>query len=137
MYQIHRAQGFTLTELMITVAIASIIAMVAIPAYQDQVTRGKRTEGQAALVNLANRMEKYFYDSNTYVGANVATLMGSATTESGFYQLQVSAVATLSYTLQAVPSGTFSDPYCQTLTLDQAGTKGVTNGPTKTASQCW
>jgi type IV pilus assembly protein PilE len=122
---------------MITLAVAAIITMVAIPAYQDQVARGKRTEGQGALVNLANRMEKHFYDSNTYVGAGVATLMGGATTESGYYQLQISAVATLSYTLQAAPSGSFKDPYCQTLTLDQAGTKGVTNGATNTAPECW
>jgi type IV pilus assembly protein PilE len=137
MDQIHRAQGFTLTELLITIAVAAIISMVAIPAYQDQVTRGKRTEGQAALVNLANRMEKHFYDSNTYATAAVTTLMGSATTESGYYQLQISPVSTLSYTLRAIPTGTFRDAGCQTLTLDQAGSKGVTGGATKSASDCW
>ncbi|MCP4406919.1 MAG: type IV pilin protein [Gammaproteobacteria bacterium] len=129
--------GFNLIELMIVVAISSIIAMVAIPAYQDSVIKGKRTEGQAALVNMANRIEKYFYDNNSYVGATATGLMGSSATESGYYQLQISVATATAYTLQAQPAGNFDDAYCQTLTLDHSGTKGVAGGATKPASECW
>ena len=130
-------KGVTLTELMFVVAVAALITMVAIPTYDSVVKRTKRTEGHGALVDLANRMEKYFYSANSYVGASVATLMGSTTTESGYYQLQISAASATAYTLQAQPTGTFSDSECQTLTLDQAGNKGVTGGATKAASECW
>ena len=129
--------GFTLTELMFVVAIAALITMVAIPSFQSIVTRSKRTEGQGALVDLANRMEKHFYDANTYAGTSITTLMGSATTESGYYQLQISAASATGYTLHAQPTTNFSDADCQTLTLDQAGNKGVTAGATKPASECW
>ncbi len=129
--------GFTLTELMFVVAVAALLTMIAIPSYQDIVTRTKRTEGKGALVDLANRMEKHFYDANSYAGTSVMTLMGSSTTESGYYQLQISSATATAYTLQAQPTGNFSDSECQTLTLDQAGTKGVTGGATEPASECW
>lgn len=130
-------RGFTLTELMFVVAIAAIITMIALPAYDGIVTRSKRTEGKGALVDLANRMEKHFYEANTYAGASIATLMGNATTESGYYLLQIPTATATAYTLQAQPTGNFTDTECQTLTLDQAGTKGVTGGATEPASECW
>lgn len=133
----RRDRGFTLTELMFVVAIAAIVAMVALPTYDSIVTRSKRTEGKAALVDLANRMEKHFYGANTYAGASVTTLLGSATTESGYYLLQISTASATAYTLQAQPTANFTDSECQTLTLDQAGTKGVAGSATKPASECW
>lgn len=129
-----RQDGITLIELMIVVVVISILASIAYPAYQDQVRKAKRAEGQTALMDLANRMEKYAYTNGSYVGAAVATLMGSTTTESGYYLLQFSAAPTATaYTLQAVPQAPFSDPLCQTLSLTQAGVKGATGG----GGQCW
>jgi len=131
---VSRHQGVTLIELMIVVVVISILASIAYPAYQDQMNKAKRAEGKAALVDLANRMEKYAYTNGGYGGANVATLMGSATTESGYYLLQFSSSPTATtYTLQAVPQSPFSDPTCQTLSLNQAGVKGASGG----GSQCW
>ena len=143
MEQKRRNEGFTLIELMIAVVVVAIIATVAFPAYNEQVRKSKRTEGKSALVELANRMEKFAFDNtgSGYTGVTMTDLMGSATatSENGHYQLQIASAAAATYELRAVPTGSFKDSRCQTLTLDQAGRKGVTGtpAPTQTAAQCW
>ena len=63
-------QGFTLIELMITVAVIAILAAVALPSYTQYVQRGKITEATSSLSELRLRAEKFFADNRTYVGFN-------------------------------------------------------------------
>lgn len=66
------ARGFTLIELMITVAIVAILAAVALPAYTDYVTRSKFTEAHSHLADLRVKMEQRFQDARTYDGGPCA-----------------------------------------------------------------
>jgi type IV pilus assembly protein PilE len=66
------ARGFTLIELMITVAIIAILAAVALPAYTDYVTRSKFSEAHSHLADLRVKMEQRFQDARTYVGGPCA-----------------------------------------------------------------
>src|SRR6266851_5361113 len=74
------ATGFTLIEVMITVAIVAILAAVAIPSYTDYITRSKIQEATTTLLAQRTKMEQYFQDQRTYSGAcdpaNSLTVLG-------------------------------------------------------------
>ena len=61
-----RQGGFTLIELMITVAIVGLLAMIAFPSYQDSVRKGKRAEGRTALLDFLQQQERSLSQTGTY-----------------------------------------------------------------------
>ena len=137
-------QGFTLIELMIVILIIGILTTIAYPAYQEHVTRARRSDGQAALLDLASRMERYYSERNTYETASIGT--GNAATDvlntnrsaEGWYELSISNQTPTSYTIQAVPQNAqaIADQLCQTLTYNSTGQKGFT-GSTGSLERCW
>ena len=66
----RRLGGFTLIELMITVAIIGILAGVGYPQYVDYVRRGQLPEALAALSDYRVKMEQYFQDYKNYGTTN-------------------------------------------------------------------
>ncbi len=65
-------RGFTLIELMITVAIVAILAAVALPAYGDYVRRGQLPEAFAGMADLRVKMENYYQDNRNFGATNCA-----------------------------------------------------------------
>lgn len=146
--------GFTLIEVMITVAIIGILASIAIPSYQDSVMKSRRADVKAVLLGLANAMERHFTETNNYcdVGGGTGSAVsgcGGAALDTGtptvnytipaatttFYTVTISAATPSSYTLQAVPTGAQAGDRCGTLTLDHTGVKTVSTSVT--LSECW
>ena len=72
----HLKQGFTLIELMITVAIVAILAAIAVPNYTDYITRSKFTEAHGMLADLRVKMEQYYQDNRRYNATGVAGTCG-------------------------------------------------------------
>ena len=134
--------GFTLIELMVTVAIVAILAAVAFPSYQDYILRSRRAEGKAILLSTQQLVERGYTDLNSYASAVASTVGASGVlSEHGYYQV-TSASATLStYTLQSTPLGKQTNDKCKTLTITQAGAKDIAPtasvNPTLTKSDCW
>ncbi len=121
-------RGFTLIELMITVAIVAILAAIAYPAYTKYVQRGYRSEGIVMLNDAVARMERYYAQNNNYSATLTALGFASATplSQTGRYQLSVTANAT-AYSFTAAPQGPQMQDVCGSLAIDQAGNKTPTS----------
>ena len=134
---LRRVAGFTLIELMIAVAIVAILAAIAYPSYEEQMRKGRRAEGKAALNEVSQRLERCFTRFNAYNAAG-CTGVASMTSESGWYQVSASAMTATTYTLQAVPQRgqATSDTRCGTLTLTHVGARGQSGTPPE-GYRCW
>jgi len=86
-----RAKGFTLIELMITVAILSIIAAVAIPSYTKQIQKNNRAVAKARLSQAVQQLERFYSDNNSYLvdkATSTCTLIvGTAASQNGLMLL--------------------------------------------------
>lgn len=126
------AQGFTLIELMIVVAVVAILAAVAYPNYQDQVRKSRRGEAKAVMAEASQLLERFRTVNNTYVGAPNIPAQSPANAGTARYNLNVNATAT-TFTITAVPQGTQSADTCGTLTLTHTGQKGSGGS----VDECW
>ncbi|MES1938937.1 type IV pilus biogenesis protein PilE [Salinisphaera sp. T5B8] len=134
----HRAtKGFTLIELMITVAIVGILAAIAYPSYLDQVRQSRRADAQSALLQAANRQERYFTTQYTY--ADTLDKLGMpAVTENDAYTLNVRGDAN-GFVITATAQNDQVNDDCTSLTINERGEKTANGeGPNTAISQrCW
>jgi type IV pilus assembly protein PilE len=127
-----------LVEVMIVVAIIAILASVAVPAYNDYITRGRIPEATAQLAARQVRMEQAFQDNRTYVGAPAAACPAAPdTVTSRFFDFTcVAAAAT--YTLTATGKGGMAG---FGFSVDQANNRVTTAVPAGWAlpapNTCW
>lgn len=124
-------KGFTLLELMVTVAVVAILASIAYPSYQSFVLRSHRAEAIEGLLSAQLRQEEWRVKNGSYT--NAMTDLGSPT--STYYNFSASAISggVPTYTLTASAAGSqLNDTNCLTLTINNTDTKGSSPG-----SDCW
>jgi type IV pilus assembly protein PilE len=140
----HRSFGFSLLELLVTVAVISILATIAVTSYSSQVQKSRRTEAKSALLDLAGREERLFSTTNSYSSDEAflgyATAAGTPMTNmpfgNGYYQLTAVAPTASTYTLTANPVGPQAgDTACGSFSVNQLGVQTVSG--TSTAAICW
>lgn len=120
-----RTRGFTLIELMITVAIVAVLATIAYPSYQSYLVRNNRAAAQSALMDVAQRQQQYLLDSRAYA-PNLASLnMTLPASVSRYYTVAIATTAgpPPTFTVTATPAAGTSQATDGALSIDQAGTK--------------
>jgi len=114
----NKQQGFTLIEILVVLAIMSILVMVAYPAYQDQVKKSRRADAQSSLLSLSNALERYFTANNTFDGAalgNSGIYPAEAPIDGAtkYYNLSLTlSTDKLAYTISAVPKNAQTGDGC-------------------------
>ncbi len=127
---VQRQRGFTLIEVMVTVAIVGILSMIAYPSYRDYVLRGHLVDATNGLSTVRAQMERHFQDNRSYatVGAFTTPCAGAAATRT-FNNFVVSCSGTptdTAFTLQAVGSGPAAG---FTFTVTQQDVRATTAAP--------
>lgn len=132
--------GFTLIELMMTIAVIGIIMVIAWPNYQQYIAKGKRAEAQSFLMDLTQRQQQFLLDSRRYA-ADLDEL-----------GMDMPANVDENYTLEAFET-TSPPPYIQitltpkttkaqkddgTLTIDSVGVKQrITGSGGSAVTEAW
>lgn len=124
----NNTKGFTLIEVMIVVAIVAILAAIALPSYENYITKSKIKEAQSNLIGLSLSAESGYQRQLSYP---VATLTSTSAVKGQFTTWSPSSAsftyeytsAGASYTITA--KGADSKLSGCTLTLTDTGTKGI------------
>ena len=144
-------RGFTLIELMIVVAIVTIIAAVGYPNYIQYTVRSNRSAAESHMLSVANKQEQYMLDARQYFSVSTATGCTNVLTASSadvtppaevskHYSIDICASTGTppTYLITAEPTGgqLTNDTQCGTLTFNQAGSK-TKSSLTGTVAACW
>jgi type IV pilus assembly protein PilE len=131
-----RSRGFSLIEVLVTCVIVGILAAIALPSYQKQIQKTRRSDAKSALIGAAGQMERYFTERSTYATATIGSGgVYAARTENGYYTLSLANLSATTYTLTATPAGAQAGDHCGTMTYTEQGVKGVTGS--LPVNECW
>lgn len=106
---IRPQHGFSLIELMIVLVIAGILAAIAYPSFHRYIIRSKRTQAQAAILQLMQQQERYFSQNNTYLAFS-ASDEGAA--QQSFKWWSGNSAADSAYEIDGVACGDMSIRQC-------------------------
>jgi len=127
--------GFGLVELLVVLAIVGILASIALPTYAGHIARVRRVDGRSVLLQAAQWLERSATATGSYpTGALPAALAARAAP----YYVLTSRLTSVSYTLEATPTGAQAGDRCGTLSLQQTGRREIHHAqPDATVDACW
>ncbi len=150
-----RARGFSLVELMIALAVLSILATIALPAYFDSIRKGRRAEAFTALSAVQQAQERWRGNFPSYASNLTAAPTASppglglpaTSAPNGYYAISLESVSATGYTVTAAAtssSSQYKDGNCARLRIVVAGGNVTQSAAanagafdTSNAARCW
>lgn len=137
MTQANRHRGFTLIELLIALAVVAILSAVAYPSYTSHMAKGRRVDGKQAMLELAQRMERFYTERGTYAGATLGvTGIYGTVSPGGYYSLAIASQSVDGFAITASPRSQQVGDACGSFGYNQLGVQSV-SGATLSTTSCW
>ena len=140
----RRARGFTLIELMAAVSVAGVLTSIALPSFEAQLQRARRSDALVTMMQLQGAQERWRSNGASY--GSLTDIGGSPASPAGHYTLQVVSADAEGYEMMATANGAQArDAGCRHLALRMLGTNPVyASGPDATVAnpapanaKCW
>lgn len=120
-----KQRGFTLIELMITVAIVGILGAIAYPSYQNAMIKNRRASAKAYLSDVAQRQQQYLMDNRAYAGTAADLKVAQPADVTRYYELAITVAASAppAFTATVTPISTGPQASDGPLSITSNGTK--------------
>jgi len=150
-----KPRGFTFIELMVVLALVGLLAVIAIPSYQESVRKSRRAEVRAQLLEVAQYLQRFYSHNDSFattkagaaatIPSELAKVPRNAAPGSQSYDISFATPAAsainpglASFKIQAVrrAGGPMDGDKCGDFTLENTGARNVLKA-TDTAANCW
>lgn len=132
----NTSRGFSLLELLIAIAVISILTAISVPKYADYTKQAKIPQATSKLATLRVQLEQYYQDNKTYLGACAASTLAPLP-EADSFTYSCPTLNATEFVAQASGSGPMTG---FTYTINQDGTRATTAAPTGWGTapiSCW
>ena len=133
----YKARGFTLIELMMVVGIVAILAAIAIPVFNGQIRKSRRTQAMTSIQDAQLKLERWRTDHVDYVNTSPSSPSYPVLIDTTYYDFTLTAAAGTpnDYSITAVPLNDQQQDSCGTLSI--TNTAGVIAKTASGTGTCW